>query len=117
MASRFVVSKINPILGQCFHEGAGRVQYAGSTELPTPGIDFLHARTEDVINAILALVRSMRELKGSRNFPGEDPSPDYDRGIEECIHAIEEELGRSESSDDYANERAAWLDEKKANDQ
>ena len=120
MSQTFVSKKINPVLGSCFLEGAGRAQHLGSTELPTPGVEFLRARTDEIVNAILSLVRGMRDLKGSRNFPGENPSPEYDRGIEDCINAVEYELGAASTDEtpvDAANERAAWLDEKKANEQ
>jgi len=94
--SEFVKSKINPILGSCFHEGVGRARFVGNNELLTPSIDFLRNRTEEMVRVIVGLARSMRDLKGSRNFPGENPSPEYDRGVEDCVLAMEEELGVSD---------------------
>lgn len=84
----FVRTQLNPILGACFHEGAGRVQFGGGTERPTPGIEFLRNRTDELTSVLSKRIKSLRELKGSRNFPGADPSPDYDRGIEDAVHAL-----------------------------
>lgn len=116
----FVRDKINPVLGKCFNEGAGRVVFASNNQpefASSSDADYLRARTDEMIAAIVSLVRSMRELKGSRNFPGENPSPEYDTGIEDCVRAIVDELTFSpETSVEEKNERAAWLDEKKANE-
>jgi len=41
-------------------------------------------RTQAIDEAIAAV----RELKGTRNFPGENPTPEYDATIEDALHVL-----------------------------
>jgi hypothetical protein len=39
------------------------------------------------LNEAIAAVDLVKDLKGNRNFPGENPTPGYDRGVEDAIES------------------------------
>lgn len=92
----FVLNKLNPIIGKTLLHGEG-VGAMLPFDRPSQ-LRFLRERTDEAVDAIAGLAKSLRNLKASANGLGSyEAAPWYDGAVEDCIRELLTAIGRSES--------------------